>query len=119
MSEANMVRASLDQALLALAALEEGDTATAQVHATLAGALAAHISPQTAVATGPMAGNRPRQQVAVEDAAAQWQVDIETLDAPAEVFVPGPDVPEPAAPVVVEPIGRARVRARREGIEEP
>lgn len=108
-----LIRASLDHIVLAVAALADGDTATAQVHATLAGALNVDLSTTVQPLTGARAGGASTAHRAGPRAEAveQWIADIEAFNVPA---APEPVILDTPAPDVGNiPEGRRRVLERR------
>lgn len=108
-----VIRASLDQALLAIAAIDAADYSKAQAHATISAALAETGNNANGPVTGPQAG-RARTPV-----ADRWLDEIQYLAATAatDEIEPIPVV-QVDVPVMLhddESIGQRRSRLRREG----
>lgn len=109
----DLIRAGLDQALLALAALEAGDLAEAATRAAIgqifatAGAAGAAGTEIQMTAQGPLAGTPTTRSRAELDVFAQWQADLESAGT-----IGLPDVEPPAPPPGPEPIADPGVPTR-------
>jgi hypothetical protein len=100
----DILRASLDQSLLAVSELDNGDVSKAQAHATLAGALAPLV--------GDRADDRAMER-SLDRATRRWISDIHALSpvTPPQIGVePG----NPMEAVSARVTGRERAMLRRE-----
>lgn len=117
-----LTRAALDQVILAIDALNRGDTATAQVHATLAGALSSQAgATSTVVQPEPVAGGPSRGGPVIrgprtgdtDSVVDEYLAEIDEFNIPDQA--PNPSEPDLRDDRISPQERRDRNRERRGG----